>query len=182
LIPPFSVSGVLPPFIGSDPIKRGAQSPYVAKMTEVVSRFGTTPERGTLIRGLAEYRSALRRIGVTVGHQWIAGSFVEECERLRGTNPGDIDVVTLATRPSGLSQTSWLNLVATNRHVFSPSESKQRYHCDAYFVDLDKPGRLIWTDTLYFGALFSHQRATSLWKGMLLVDLNSDDATAMSNL
>jgi hypothetical protein len=49
-------------------------------------------------------------------------------------------------------------------------------------VDLDKKPFLIVDDTRYWFGLFSHQRVTSLWKGMLSVSLQSDDDAARSLL
>ncbi|WP_442891816.1 DUF6932 family protein [Dissulfurispira sp.] len=53
-------------------------------------------------------------------------------------------------------------------------KAKKIYLCDAYFVDMTShPGFLI-NQTAYWFGLFSHQRDTFLWKGMLQVSLGDD--------
>jgi hypothetical protein len=53
---------------------------------------------------------------------------------------------------------------------------------DGSFVDLDKKSEFVVEDTRYWFGLFSHQRVTSLWKGMLKISLHSDDDKAKSLL
>ena len=43
-----------------------------------------------------------------------------------------------------------------------------------FFVDLAKDSRLIVADTIYWGGLFSHQRDTFMWKGMLQISLDTN--------
>jgi hypothetical protein len=146
-------------------------------MTEIVSRFGTTPERAEIVRGLLDYRDALRRAGIVEGTQWLDGSFVENCEQTRQRPPDDLDVVTIANRPSRYAP-DWPAFVRANFGLFDPHAAKASYRCDAYFIDLGKKPELIVADVAYWLGLFSHQRVTALWKGMLAVPLNSDDAVA----
>ena len=177
MIPPFSISGALPPFVGPNPADRAGSSPYVVMMSEIVRRFGVTAERVHLLTGLLNYREELRRLGVTDGEQWINGSFVEDIETTRGRPPADVDVITLAVRPVS-DPMAWSQLVQSNRNLFDPQVTKARFNCDAYFVDLSRRPNLIVADATYFFGLFSHQRVTSLWKGMLAVLLASDDQDA----
>ena len=55
---------------------------------------------------------------------------------------------------------------------------------DAFFIDLLDPPELIVDASRYFLGLFSHQRITMIWKGMLQVRLEDaqDDANALELL
>jgi hypothetical protein len=53
---------------------------------------------------------------------------------------------------------------------------------DALEADLAAVQALLRQHAMYFSNLFSHQRATSLWKGMIEVSLTSDDALARMSL
>jgi hypothetical protein len=146
-------------------------------MSELVSRFGTSGERCALLEGLLDLRLALQRLGITEGIQWIDGSFVENIEARRSRPPGDIDVVTIAARPVR-DQGAWMQLVRDKQEVFNSEAAKVKFHCDHYFLDTLKRPDLLVADTVYFSSLFSHQRETSLWKGIISVQLSSDDAEA----
>lgn len=179
MIPSMNASSVLPPFIGADPTNRARMSPYPVTMLDVVQRFGTSLERAAILRGLISYRNALRGIGVVDGHQWLDGSFVEDVEATRNRPPGDIDIVTFARVPGDNAVKR--QVTYANPKLFFPDQAKLNYKCDAYFVDLDKKAEILVDDTRYWFGLFSHQRETALWKGMLKVEMQSDDdaATAM---
>lgn len=97
MFPSFNHSGVIPPF-GTNPIDSGG-SPYVTDLCSVIAKLGTSPPRRKLIKGLLDYRAALRAVGITSGFQILDGSFTEDCELLRGRAPGDIDLVTYAVLP-----------------------------------------------------------------------------------
>jgi hypothetical protein len=175
-VPEFSITGVLPPFVG-EPAAAAGRSPYRASMTEVVARFATSQRRREILAGLLDYRDALRTAGVADGVQWFDGSFVEE---LSGREPNDIDVVTIFAPPS-----SWSDPIAmraalvANRALFDPRQSKTTYLCDSYFITL-QPGDQLATIALvtYWYGLFSHRRSTQEWKGLVEVPLASDDADA----
>lgn len=177
VIPPFTISGVLPPFTGANPADRPQCSPYSAEISEVVARFATTPERTTLLRGLIDLRAALHTLGVSQGTQWLDGSFVEDIETLESRPPGDIDVVTFAARPVS-DPVQWRAMIAANLNVFKSQVCKQAFGCDHYFIDITKPVEIVISDTTYFSGLFSHRRRNATWKGMVSVPLNSDDAVA----
>jgi hypothetical protein len=177
VIPPLNLSGVLPPFTGQDPSERAECSPYLARISELVSRFGTSRERCRLLEGLLDLRLSLQRIGITQGIQWINGSFVENVEAVRSRPPADIDVVTIAARPVSDPQ-AWDQLIHANQDIFYPDRTKARFGCDHYFLDTLKRPALLVADAVYFSSLFSHQRTTSLWKGMIAVPLSSDDIDA----
>ena len=177
MISAFTASGVLPPFSGQDATDPLGVSPYTTTMTALVSRFGTSQERLNILAGLLDYRDALRQIGIVDGYQWFDGSFVEDVERVRGLPPKDIDIVTFAYRPT-LGATLWSDFFNQNQQLFNPIATKATYLCDAYYVDLDMRPNLIVDRTTYWFGLLTHQRDTSLWKGLLTVPLASDDKPA----
>jgi phage terminase large subunit len=147
----------------------------VTSCTEIVSRFGTSRERLAILRGLLDYRATLSTVGIVRGFQWIDGSFVEDCETIRRRPPDDVDIVTFAYRPPFLD---WPEFVRQHPQIFDPFQTKASFRCHAYYVDLQTAPHLIVHDTTYFSSLFSHQRDSKLWKGMLTLDLNSDDVVA----
>jgi hypothetical protein len=178
LFPNFNHSGVIPPFLTSPTQRDG--SPYQTDLVTIVSQLGQTPERRTLIAGLLDYRDSLRAIGITSGFQLIDGSFTEDCESINGRSPGDIDLVTYAYLPVAPTQVSMF--LQNNLALFHPTLAKQNYHCEAFFIDMAKNAELLVDDTLYWNGLFSHQRSTFMWKGMLRVPLMADDTAARAQL
>ena len=185
MIPNFNDGGVLPPFVGGD--ATGAlqmpRSPYRATMLSVVERFATTRERGAILRGLIGLRAALRAAGLTEGLQWIDGSFVEDCETVKGRAPGDVDVVNLLRRPAGLGEdAAWMAFLAANMALIDPAQTKAAFHCDAYFIDLDTDRASVVEQTAYWFGLFSHQRDSFRWKGMVQLELMEDDGPAEAAL
>lgn len=176
---------VLPPFMGGDVV--GAfhpRSPYISSMAGLVRRFAISQERIDILRGLKRLRDALRGVGFKEGFQWIDGSFVEACETVKGRPPGDIDVVTVVHRPEAHhEQAAWIDFVAQHGATLLDSEHcKATYSCDAYYIDLDIFPRDISEQSAYWFGLFSHQRETFRWKGLVQVDLQSDDEAAMQIL
>jgi hypothetical protein len=186
VIPAFELGNVLPPFMHGD--VTGAQaaprSPYRATMTELVTRFATSRERAAILRGFKQFRDALRGVGFVEGFQWLDGSFVEACEVVKGRPPGDIDVVSVLRRPDAVAADSaWLQFVEQYGATLLDSDyCKATYSCDAYFIDLNIPPRFVSEQTTYWFGLFSHQRDSFRWKGMVQVDLRSDDEAAMQVL
>ena len=179
MLPRFNASMVLPPYTGDEPTQSATMSPYKAEFLEFAQQFATSQKRVSLLQGLLKYREALRNIGLTEGFQWFDGSFVEDVEQSRGRPPADIDVVTFAYGP----QSNYQDWFHKNQALFDRNQTKQLYHCDAFFVDMRKlrPDHLVDRTRYWFG-LFSHQRATALWKGMVQVNLVSDDTQAMTIL
>lgn len=186
MIPSFSVSGVLPPFVGSDPTHPAMQAPYRTSMTEVVQRFSFNLERIAILEGLFDYRDKMRSIKVT-GYQWLDGSFVEDCEGTRNRPPADIDVITFAYRPTH-QDGKYLNInefeLLTDQYpeLFDPDDAKNTYKCDAYYVDFNQPPHSLAGAVTYWCNLFSHSRINNLWKGVLQVELNVDDTDAKAIL
>lgn len=180
MIPSNSHDGVLPPFVpGGSPGNRAAVSPYRVGLMDVVARYATSDHRRQILRGLVAYRSALRAAGITAGFQWIDGSFVEDCEAVRGRPPSDLDIITFSVRPDTLIDlAAWEHYFITRPDLFDPETTKRLFKCDAYFVDLRAHPVHIVNNTRYWFGLFSHQRDTYLWKGMLEIPLGDDDEVA----
>lgn len=172
-IPAFDLGLVLPPFLGDRPGSSATQSPYRATTDDLVHRLGSTPERNTLLRGLLNLRAALRDIGVSNGFQWIDGSFVEDKERRLGIAPADIDVVTIFNRPAGLeNEADWDDHTEPYMlTLFDPPYCKARYRCDAFYIDASRSGTSVATSSAFWFSLFSHQRDTFRWKGVVRCEL-----------
>ena len=182
MIPELNQSGVLPPFIPEQsPSGRAGMAPYRCSISEFIVRYAQSNERIDILKGLLAYRNKLKRIGITDGFQWIDGSFVENVEANLGRPPNDIDIVTFAFRPSE-SDAKWKKLVSENTDLFTPDKSKKKYFCDAYFVDLSTHPIHIVNNTKYWFGLFSHQRESYLWKGMIEISIISNDDEAIKIL
>jgi hypothetical protein len=179
-IPAYDMGLVLPPFLGPRPGSMASQSPYEATTEELVHRFGTSPARNTLLRGLLELRAALRAVGISQGFQWIDGSFVEDKERRLGIAPGDIDLVTVFDRPSGLEgNQAWVDAIGPHALLFDPAHCKATYRCEAFYIDLGRTGQQVAALSAFWFGLFSHQRDTFRWKGVVRCALGpsaADDA------
>ena len=177
MIPNHTHEGVLPPFIpGCAPSDHGATAPYRTELLKFAERFSGSAERKAILYGLVAYRTALRAVGITFGFQWLDGSFVEDCEAIRGRAPKDIDLITFSSRPQSYRDTkAWRELIYSRPDLFDPETTKDKYKCDAYFVDLDAHPIHVVAQTRYWFGLFSHQRETYLWKGMIEVPLTADD-------
>ena len=186
MIPSFSVSGVLPPFVGNDPTQQAAQAPYRTSMEEVVNQFSFNLERVAILEGLFDYREQMRSLKVQ-GYQWLDGSFVEDCERTRNRPPADIDIITFAYRPKAddgrfLNPQEFDVFSDSYPELFDPEEAKEAFKCDAYYVDLNQPPHFLTRTVTYWCNLFSHSRVNNLWKGILEVELNVDDTEAKAIL
>ena len=169
MIPDFSPAGVLPPYLGD--AAGTLRSPYQTTTLELVERLGTTTHRLHIIEGYLNYRDALRGAGFTTGVQWLDGSFMED------KVPNDIDVVSWVHRSMDVA--TQRSLISSHPGVFDPKESKRLYLTDAYLVNLATPNLNFLQQATYWFGLFSHQRRTERWKGMLAVpvgDAASDQA------
>jgi hypothetical protein len=179
-IPAFTISGVLPPFLGTTPADPAAMSPYRATLIEVAGTMCGTDARKEIFRGLLAYRQALDGIGITTGFQWLSGSFLEDIETLESRPPADVDLVTFCHRPPGAqAQADWNALLAANAALFEPPQIKAAFRCDAYFVDMDIPPWAVVSQSRYWFGLFAHRRG-GLWKGLLEIPLavSNDDTDA----
>lgn len=180
-IPEFGFGNVLPPFLANDVVGVFApRSPYLATMSELVMRFATSPERTTILRGLIGFREEIRNLGFSTGFQWIDGSFVEHCEVVKGRPPSDVDVVSVMRRPDYYAEgAAWGQFIDQyGETLLDPAYCKEKFHCDAYFIDLDIPPEFVSVQAAYWFGLFSHQRDTFRWKGMVQVELQCDDDAA----
>ena len=183
-IPPFTGSGVLPPYVGPDPAQIAGVSPYETTLSELVTRFGTSPERREILRGYLAHRRMLLGYGIN-GVQWLDGSFVEDVESTQSRSPNDVDVVTFFARPPNLAdQNSWAAFLGANQTVFMPPLAKAHFKTDPYFVDVSFGPLFVIDQAAYWSGLFSHQRVTSLWKGLVKVwlDPQRDDVNALQLL
>jgi len=184
VIPELNQSGVLPPFIPEQsPTDPASMAPYRSTMSEFVFRYAQSPERIIILKGLLKYRQRLKNIGIIEGFQWLDGSFVENVELNLGRPPNDIDIVTFAKRPTQNTNTEeWCSLIQNNTELFDSDVSKEKYYCDAYFVDLNTHPIHIVNSTKYWFGLFSHQRESCLWKGMIEIPIVCDDNEALKIL
>lgn len=181
MIPDYNDGGVLPPFVGGDATgeQQLPRSPYRSSMLALVERFATTRERGSILRGLLGLRARLRQVGLSEGLQWVDGSFVEDCESVKGRPPGDVDVVNLLRRPNGYEDdVAWIAFLSEIADLLDPVNTKANFSCDAYFFDLDADPVGVVEQAAYWFGLFSHQRETFRWKGLVQLDLNEDDSAA----
>ena len=182
MIPDLNQSGVLPPFIPEQgPTDPSGMAPYKTTISEFVLRYAHSSERRAILRGLLEYRKRLKEIGVFSGFQWIDGSFVENVEQNCDRPPADVDIVTFALRPSNDLE-DWKKIVSENTDLFLPEEAKLQYSCDAYFVDLNTHPIHVVSNTRYWFGLFSHQRESCLWKGMVEIPIVCGDEEALEIL
>ena len=180
MIPPFNHSGVLPPYLGDSPQQHASSSPYTATAFDVVERFATSPVRRRILRGWLEMRAELSALGFVDGFQWLDGSFVEDVEADQRRDPNDVDLVTFASTPAGMSIQQVQELLDGRPELFTSSGARSRFHCDAYMVRLDGVPRKVVTRAAYYLGLFSHRRRDNLWKGLLQVPLMGDEqATAL---
>lgn len=181
MLPGFNASGVLPPFVGENPgMEANRASPYETTMRGFAEQFGQSAPRREILRRLLAYRQALRGVGITTGFQMFDGSFIEDCERLRSRPPSDLDVVTFSHLPVPPHQVA--EFAQQHIALFDRDAVKEAYSCDSFFVDLTKDARYIVADTMYWYGLFSHQRDTFMWKGLVTVPLMSDDVDALAAL
>jgi hypothetical protein len=184
-IPPFNISGVLPPYKSTVPTDPTGVSPYRATLVELVQRFASTKPRAAIARGFLNYRKALIGVGVA-GFQWVAGSYTEEIERIESRDPKDVDLVTYFRRPMSVRDAGSYSAFATSlQPLLTRSHTKATYKCDAFAVDLDT-GVAAWVvdQTSYWFGLFTHRRTSHLWKGIVEVPLTTvaDDNAADTEL
>lgn len=179
-IPAFTISGVLPPFLGPDATVGALMCPYETTLVKIASTLCNSDQRKEIFRGLLAYREKLSSIGFTSGFQWLSGSFMEDIETSAKRPPNDIDVVTFTTRPASIvTAADWQTFAAANPDELDPQRAKAKYKCDAYFVDVRFGPKYTVDQTRYWFGLFSHRR-DGVWKGMVQVPLpiSTDDADA----
>jgi hypothetical protein len=131
---------------------------------------------------LLRYRAELRGLGFLQGFQWLDGSFVEDIEAREGRAPNDIDVVTFAHPPAGMSKAEINQMMTTRLDLFDQERCRQGFHCDTNVVNLTTSPEWLVTQTRYWYGLYSHRRGDALWKGLLQLPLDSDDVAARAML
>ncbi|HEV2136946.1 MAG TPA: hypothetical protein VGR47_22195 [Terracidiphilus sp.] len=166
-IPGFTIDGIIPPFTGMGPGNDPSfMSPYEADALEVVLRFGTSGKRREILEKWLDHRTALRGIGFHTGFQWLDGSFLEEKE------PNDLDIVTFVYHPADLATDEELiSFWNKNSGLLDRDLVKADYLLDAFFLDLSGSPEGLVSLSRYYLQLFSHQRESYLWKGMIQVPL-----------
>jgi len=164
--------------LGESPTMPSELSPYVASMLEVAQRFAHLPGRAGLVRGLLNYRAGLVGLGFVRGFQWLDGSFSEDVEAHEQRAPNDVDLVTFAYSPAGLNSLQINQLLMAHPNLFDRDKAKAQYGCDAFLVPLDKSPEGLVKRTSYYFSLFSRRRSDQVWKGLLQIPLESDDALA----
>ena len=178
-IPNWNAHGVLPPIDVADPTS-GTRSPYFVSLTDVIVRYANSEARRTILEGFLRHREALDSVGLRSGFQWLDGSFLEDIEVMEGRDPGDIDVVTFFTLPSGVTSRDVFDAAPA---VFDQVQAKANYCVDAYFVQLNVPQpALLVRSVTYWYSLWSHRR-DDMWRGYLQIDLApTENAAARANL
>ncbi|WP_374234615.1 MULTISPECIES: DUF6932 family protein [unclassified Thiocapsa] len=173
-IPGWTSSGVLPSINPASPTSMD-RSPYQVGIFDFALRFGTSSDRNRILLGLLEYRQVLRELGIARGFQWVDGSFLEDVERLEGRAPNDLDVVTFAHLPSGITQR---DLIARRPNLFDRNRCKQDYRVDGFLVQLNgAPPEYLVERSRYWYSLWSHRRS-GVWKGYIELSLDADDDRA----
>lgn len=179
-IPNFTISGVLPPYLGPTATDPGSMSPYETTLTRIANRLCASDERKAIFRGLLRYRQALSGIGLSSGFQWLSGSFMEDIESIESRAPRDVDVLTFVRRPAAVADNAaWQAFCNANLNLFQRAQAKTNYKCDAFFVDMNTEPENIVNQTRYWFGLFGHRR-TGIWKGLLQIPLlvTQDDTDA----
>lgn len=181
MIPAFDIHGVVPPIRPGQAGHSPDRAPYSTDMLAFCKRFGNTPERRAILRGLLDLRDALRGAGILEGFQWLDGSFAEDVERLRGRSPADIDVVTFGAFGSAEVQRE---RAKTSPELFVRRGIKAAFKVDHYLVRTDDPsdadGSRLSQKIAYWYSMWAHQRDTERWKGFVTVPLQSSDGQARS--
>lgn len=178
-IPDFDPNLVLPPHLG-DPTQRAQLSPYPCTTLDLCQRFGTSPERRTILGKYLDFRERLFAEGLVNGFQWLDGSFLEDIEVRQSRAPRDLDLVTVYW---GYDMAFQASLVTNFPEVANPTLSKTNYLLDHYPFDASFSPEVTLENTRYWISLFSHDRL-GVWKGMLRIELNTpnEDALARQHL
>ncbi len=182
-IPPWTMAGLLPPINTANPAGPD-RSPYFVSLSEVVLRYGTSDDRRRILDGFLRYRARLHVAGLTLGFQWLDGSFLEDIELIEGRSPRDLDVVTFFRLPPGISQAEARARAPDAFPLTSPERiaMKSVFHVDAYLVDLNGLAERLVRTSAYWYSMWSHRR-DERWKGYLQVDLSpAEDGTASGHL
>jgi hypothetical protein len=182
-IPPWNSIGVIPPVSATSPTD-AERSPYEVSLSDLVLRFGTSPQRRQILDGFLDYRSRLHATGLRTGFQWLDGSFLENIELIESRSPNDLDVVTFFSLAPGDTQLAAQSRApdAFPRNSHERAVFKATFFVDPYLVDLGAPSVRLVQSSTYWYSLWSHRRDAS-WKGYLQVGLDpTEDASAAIHL
>ena len=94
-----------------------------------------------------------------------------------------MDVVTFYRRTADQIGTLRADSSRWQRLQILAKSPKADFLCDAYLVNMVNPGAALVAQSHYWYGLFSHQRGSLAWKGMLQVNVASaDDDEEAGNL
>jgi hypothetical protein len=174
MIPNFDHNGVIPPHLGS-PQEGGHQmSPYPTTSLEFCEKFATSPERIDILKRFLEFRSEMRKSGIS-GFQWLDGSFVEDIENSsRNRPPQDLDILTFYY-PITVAQNT--NILANFIEFVDRKACKTKFKLDHLMINIGVNPVIIIEFTRYFLQLFTHNR-DQVWKGMLKMEVGITDEDA----
>lgn len=176
MIPPWNQSGLLDPIDILRPTSAN-RSPYRSDVESFVVRFGTSLERCRILQGYLDHRKHYHQHGVTVGFQWVDGSFTEHIELIEERAPNDVDVITFGFDEPELDPEN-----PNHRFAFDIRWSKATFKVDTYFFSLYEDPRAIVEASGYWYSMWAHRR-TNDWKGFVQVDLDpGQDALAQDRL
>lgn len=178
MIPPFDHNNVLPPYLGDDPTKLYAMSPYKTDILEFCRYFAFSRERIEILKGFVKFRLECLRFGASHGFQWIDGSFIENIEKSDKRSPRDIDVVTFVF---SLTQDQQQLIFQEFKPFYNAKSSKQIYNVDHYLVVADVNPMVTINSVKYWNQLFGHNRK-GVWKGMVELPLCVDGKADMEAL
>ena len=126
------------------------------------------------MRGLLDFRAALHQAGLTIGIQWINGSFVNDKVSQEGKEPCDIDVVTLFYVPSGMTQEG---LVERFPDLLGGGSltNREQFYVDSYFVSMNSGDFWYTAKAMTFWNNLWHHTEDGKRKGFLAIDLASTE-------
>lgn len=179
-LPDWNPRGFLPPRL----TPAWTSSPYLVSLEQVIERFGYTERRCHLIGGFLDMRAELRRIGFERGFQWLAGSFLDEVERIEERDPGDIDTCSFLYNPESVQDDFELAVfLADHGHITDRKQAKKKYLCDSFLIPL-QAGQLAFNPEslaarmIHWIQLFGNEKQTEIVKGILQVDFETMDEDA----
>lgn len=174
MIPNFDHNGVIPPHLGNPGAGGNQMSPYPTTPLEFCQRFATSPERIDILKKFLQFRSEMRKCGIS-GFQWLDGSFLEDVENSsRKRPPSDLDLLTFFNPVTPAQNT---DIMTNFKEFVDRKECKTKYKLDHLLINIGSHPLTTIEFTRYFLQLFTHNK-DQVWKGMLKLDVglaNEDD-------
>jgi hypothetical protein len=95
----------------------------------------------------------------------------------------DIDVITVFERPAAAATgAAWLSLAnRLSNTLLDPVFCKTSFKYDAYPIDLGVDGKTVAELSAFWFSLFSHQRDTFRWKGVVQIPLGDASVDNAAN-